>query len=77
MAVFRTHDGKLYATQNRCPHASGALADGSIGTTNVLCPLHGWKFSLKTGACLTEPAYRLRVYPIREVDGELFITIGY
>jgi nitrite reductase/ring-hydroxylating ferredoxin subunit len=47
-AVFRD-GGKLYALENRCPHAGGPLADGFVGGGFVTCPLHGMKFDLQTG----------------------------
>lgn len=47
-AVFRDGD-KLYALENRCPHAGGPLADGFVGGGFVTCPLHGMKFNLQTG----------------------------
>lgn len=47
-AVFRDN-GRLYALENRCPHAGGPLADGFVGGGFVTCPLHGMKFDLQTG----------------------------
>jgi len=52
VAVFRTRSGALYATQAACPHRGGPLADGLIGGTTLICPLHAWKFDLSTGAAL-------------------------
>ena len=31
IAVFRQRDGRLFATQNRCPHRQGALSEGGMG----------------------------------------------
>jgi len=76
LAVFRTRDGRLFATQNRCPHANGPLADGFLGATNIICPLHAYKFNLATGACLTDPSYRVRTYPVREENGQVFVTLA-
>ena len=52
VAVFRTRAGQLYAVQARCPHKNGPLADGLVGGTTLICPLHGWKFDLATGQAL-------------------------
>ncbi|MDE1921300.1 MAG: nitrite reductase small subunit NirD [Candidatus Omnitrophica bacterium] len=49
VAVFRGRDGRLFAIENRCPHRGGPLAEGIIGATQVVCPLHGHKFDLTTG----------------------------
>lgn len=46
IAIFRMENGKLYATQQMCPHRRAfVLADGLIGDTEdgrsyVSCPLH-------------------------------------
>ena len=40
VAVFRLRDGTLRATQARCPHAGGPLADGQLDMTRIVCPLH-------------------------------------
>lgn len=49
IAVFCTRGGKVFAVQAECPHRGGPLADGLLGGTTLICPLHGWKFDLTTG----------------------------
>ena len=74
IAVFRQRDGKLFATQNRCPHKQGPLAEGLVGGGKVICPLHAHKFDLCSGEG-PEPKECLRVYPVREEKGEILIGI--
>ncbi len=74
VAVFRGRDGSLYAVQNECPHQRGPLSEGVAGGCTVICPMHGWKFNLETGACLNDPAHRLHTYPVREENGQLIVT---
>ena len=38
IAVFRQRDGRLFATDNMCPHKAGPLADGLVGSGKVICP---------------------------------------
>jgi nitrite reductase (NADH) small subunit len=52
IAVFRTRGGEVYAVQAECPHRGGPLADGLLGGSTLICPLHAWKFDLKTGHAL-------------------------
>jgi nitrite reductase (NADH) small subunit len=52
IAVFRMRSGEVYAVQAACPHRGGPLADGLIGGTTLICPLHSWKFDLTTGQAL-------------------------
>jgi nitrite reductase [NAD(P)H] small subunit len=64
VSVFRTRTGQVYAVQAECPHRGGPLADGLIGGTTVICPLHSWKFDLTTGNALFGDC-GLKTYPAR------------
>ena len=74
IAVFRQRDGKLFATQNRCPHKQGPLSEGIIGAGKVICPLHSHKFDLCTGEG-PEPKECLRVYSVREENGVILLSV--
>ena len=75
IAVFRQRDGRLFATQNRCPHRNGPLSEGVIGSAHVICPLHSHRFNLKSGAG-SEPPECLKVYRVEEVAGEILLSLG-
>ena len=49
IAVFRSRQGDVFATQADCPHRGGPLADGLLGGATLICPLHSLKFDLKSG----------------------------
>jgi nitrite reductase (NADH) small subunit len=74
IAVFRQRDGRLFATQNRCPHKQGPLAEGVAGGGKVICPLHSHKFELATGKG-SEPNECVKIYTVREQDGEIFLSV--
>lgn len=74
IAVFRQRDGRLFATQNRCPHRQGPLSEGLVGSGKVICPLHGHKFDLESG-CGTDPSETLLTYPVRVENGEILIGL--
>ncbi|MET0243311.1 MAG: Rieske 2Fe-2S domain-containing protein [Flavitalea sp.] len=58
----------------KCPHASGVMANGYIDAMgNAVCPLHRFKFSLKTGRC--NEGYFLKTYPIEEREDGLYVGI--
>jgi len=75
IAVFRQRDGKLFATQNRCPHKQGPLSEGIIGAGKVICPLHSHKFDLCTGEG-PEPKECVKVYAVREEKGDILLSVG-
>jgi len=49
-------DGAFYATDSECPHAFGPLEDGHLEGHVVVCPLHGSRFDVTTGAVVQGPA---------------------
>jgi nitrite reductase (NADH) small subunit len=73
VAVFRLRDGGLRATQARCPHAGGPLADGQLDPTAVVCPLHLRAFSFTDGSCAD--GERIRVYAARDEDGQIVVEL--
>lgn len=65
---------EIYAVQNWCPHAGGALSDGEIEGSEVVCPLHGSRFCLSDGAPLDGPASApLRTFEVREQNGRIAV----
>lgn len=69
VAVFNIH-GTFYAIEDVCTHDGGELAGGAVEGDVVICPRHGARFCLRTGAALTPPAYEpVRTYPTRINDG--------
>ena len=74
VAVFRQRDGKLFATQNRCPHKQGPLSEGVAGGGKVICPLHSHKFNLETGEG-SEKGECVKTYVVREQAGEILLCL--
>ncbi len=53
-----------YVMQRRCPHRNADLSVfGEIDGSELVCTLHGWRFDLETGQCLTAADHQLRVRP--------------
>jgi UDP-MurNAc hydroxylase len=50
-----------WTVQRRCPHLKADLSRFGIVEGNILtCQLHGWKFDLPTGRCLTSVGHTIR-----------------
>jgi len=74
VALFNA-GGSVYAIANRCSHANGPLADGSVEGATVTCPYHGSCFDLATGEPSRGPANRrLQVYEVRIREGEIMLA---
>ncbi len=49
IALFRLRSGEVRAVDAVCPHRGGPLSEALVGSQTVVCPLHGYKFSLADG----------------------------
>lgn len=50
------YEGEKYEAQRYCPHAMGDLSKGRLVDACIVCPNHGWKFSIKDGKALSKNA---------------------
>jgi nitrite reductase (NADH) small subunit len=74
VALFRLHDGRVYAISNHDPVSGAAvLAHGIVGTRGdipiLASPMHKQVYDLRTGECLDRRGADVPVYPVR-LDGE-------
>lgn len=66
--------GEFYAIRNQCSHAEVPLADGQLDGDEIVCPLHGARFCVKTGQVKCAPAYEnVARYPVRLENGKVLI----
>jgi nitrite reductase (NADH) small subunit len=76
LALFHTRSGDVFATQAACPHKGGPLADGLVGGTSVICPLHDRVYDLRTGDG-PEGECAIAVYPVSlGVDGTMWVQVS-
>ncbi|MCW2771687.1 MAG: assimilatory nitrite reductase small subunit [Nocardioides sp.] len=78
VAIFRTHDGNVYAMSNYDPWSKASvLARGILGTRGdipfVASPMHKQAFDLRTGQCLDDAAVRVPTYDVRVTDGMVHV----
>ncbi len=65
VAVFNLA-GQLFAIEDVCTHDGGTLTGGAVEGEEIVCPRHGARFSIKTGAVLAPPAYEpVSTFPVR------------
>jgi nitrite reductase (NADH) small subunit len=74
VAVFRTHDGTVFALSNLDPFSSASVLSRGIvgdrgGRPTVASPIYKQVFELATGVCLDDPDVSVPTYPVRVVDG--------
>lgn len=73
LAIFNLRD-RFVTIENRCPHKGGPLCDGIVSGASVVCPLHGWRFDLDSGAAVRAsiPAC-VATFPTRVEGGVILV----
>ena len=70
-------DGSFFAIEDVCTHDGNPLADGPVEGLEVICPRHGARFCLRTGAALSPPAYEpVATFPVAITHGRLCIGLA-
>lgn len=75
IAVFRI-ESVLYAVSNICPHRHAReLYKGIIDNNNIVCPLHGWTYSLIDGKNINnrQGTKHLTKYEILEFEDWIYL----
>ena len=82
----RDRNGAAFALRDLCPHRAMPLSFGRFDGREIECRYHGWRFATN-GVCTAIPALvdgqkinldRIvaRRYPLREVDGNVWLYFG-
>jgi Ferredoxin subunits of nitrite reductase and ring-hydroxylating dioxygenases len=74
IAVFN-QDG-FHAMDDLCVHQDGSIAPGKLEGDIVECPLHFWKYNIKTGQLVDYlKDVKLETYPVQSRDDGLYVDI--
>jgi nitrite reductase/ring-hydroxylating ferredoxin subunit len=74
LALFNV-DGAFFALDNACAHRGGPLGEGDLDGTVVVCPWHAWRWDVKTGANVNNPAVTMPCFPVSVDDGRVFVEL--
>jgi 3-phenylpropionate/trans-cinnamate dioxygenase ferredoxin subunit len=71
IAVFNL-GGEYYAIEDVCTHDYAPLADAKLDGDEIICPRHGARFCIRTGAVMAPPAYEpVPTFPVRIHEGRV------
>ena len=71
VVIFKI-DEQFYAIEDVCSHDGAEIASGELDGDEIICPRHGAKFCVKTGAVKCAPAYEdIATFPIRIEQGRI------
>lgn len=70
IALFNL-DGEFHAIEDVCTHDGGPLVEGEVvNGCEVICPRHGARFDIRTGAALSFPAFEATNSYAVQIDGD-------
>lgn len=76
-ALFKSPDGRIFATDNVCTHQHAYLSEGFVEGITVECPRHAGRFDYTTGEPLGAPVcIDLRTYDVKVEDGRVLMHVS-
>jgi phenylpropionate dioxygenase-like ring-hydroxylating dioxygenase large terminal subunit len=86
LLIGRDSAGIPFALRNLCPHRGMPLSAGSFDGAEIECCYHGWRFdtlgrctaipSLAPGRRFSHGHIHTRCYPVRELQGNIWVFFG-
>lgn len=69
-------EGDCFAFDDMCTHGAASLSgEGVLEGFHVVCGWHAGAFDVRTGCPVAAPCtHDLRTYPVREVEGAVFLV---
>lgn len=74
--VLAWFDDELFATSGICPHEDISFDGGSLVGEHLICPGHGYSFSLKTGECSHDASIRLSPYRVEQEHSKIYVILS-
>lgn len=75
VGLFKVDD-EFHALSPWCTHQRATMMHGDLEGYELVCPLHGARFDIRTGAALTLPAVRaVQTYPVKVENGTVYVKI--
>jgi nitrite reductase/ring-hydroxylating ferredoxin subunit len=73
LCLARLEEG-YFAVDDRCPHAGGRLGLGKCGHDGyVTCPVHRYRYNLKTGRGLPQQGDYVETYPVKVMKDGVYV----
>jgi 3-phenylpropionate/trans-cinnamate dioxygenase ferredoxin component len=74
VAIFNV-DGKFYAINDTCGHRGGPLGEGELQGTTVICPWHGWRYDVTSGANELVPDLPTNSYEVKVEGDDVLVNL--
>jgi nitrite reductase/ring-hydroxylating ferredoxin subunit/Fe-S cluster biogenesis protein NfuA len=67
---------KVTCYQNACAHMGMPMDMGPVNNAILVCPHHGFEYSLESGECLTAPKVQLHAHAVRVINERVEIKLS-
>ena len=67
--------GDIFAFRDRCSHAGSSFAAGRVIRQCLVCPMHGARFDVRTGACVGSPYPPLEQFETRVIGDTVEVAV--
>ena len=69
--------GEYFATDDVCTHGMVSLSEGEVDGAEIVCPLHGGAFDIRTGKATQAPCrIALKTYKVVLLGDDLHADLG-
>jgi nitrite reductase/ring-hydroxylating ferredoxin subunit len=51
------------------------MGDGDLDRRLAICPWHGWRWDVTTGANANNPAVKIACFPTRVENGDVYVEL--
>jgi 3-phenylpropionate/trans-cinnamate dioxygenase ferredoxin subunit len=69
-------NGQFHAIEDVCTHDGGPLGEGRLDGCELICPRHGARFDVRSGAATRMPAIEpAPAYAVRVDNGDVFVEV--
>jgi nitrite reductase (NADH) small subunit len=74
VAVFNVN-GSFHAINDTCGHRGGPLGEGELDRNTVICPWHGWRYDVTSGANELVPDLPTERYQLKVEGDDILVEI--
>lgn len=75
IALYHTAKG-FFASESRCPHRGGPLAEGDVIGDEIVCPWHLWGFNLENGLCPGNDDICITMHEVKIEDDRVLVRLS-
>ncbi len=76
VALYKTEDGGVFATDNICSHGQARLCEGFLEGHEIECPYHQGRFDIRNGQPTLAPCTTpVKSYPVKLEDGRVWLEV--